>query len=229
MLATPAGRGVPSSNGNYYPLTFVWHPSNNIIAVCYGPGVDFTSNQIPVDLYIRSGNTFQYLNSNADSNYVPTSSRSQASQVDWNPAGTSLAMATGVLKIYNFVNNQLYFVTAQSVITGVNMTKVKWSNTGTYIAVASNSISSTDNYTNHLKIYKKTGDTYTSLSIPSPLRRITTLSWNLDDTILSVGYNASGASNNGFIEHWNRSGDTFTKTTPTFVSKTPQDIGWRRA
>jgi hypothetical protein len=229
ILATPAGRGIPSHTGNFYPLNLAWHPSSNIIAVSYGSTLDSLSSQIPVDLYIRSGNTFQYLNSNADDNYVPTSSRSLSHQIDWNPAGTSLAMATGVLKIYNFVNNKLYFVTAISVITGVSMTKVKWSNNGTYVAVASNSISSTDDYTNHLKIYKKTGDTYTSLSIPSPLRRIVSLGWNLDDSILSVGYNASGASNNGYIEHWNRSGDTFTKTTPTFVNKTPQDIAWRRA
>ncbi len=116
--------------------------------------------------------------------------------------------------------------------SGRVMSAAKFDPTGTYLAVGFN-FGGSPPAPERLRIWKRTGDTFTELTRPTdPLNGSSTsmvtysISWNNDGSSLAMGISVSP-----YVVIYNRSGDTFTKlaspsTLPTSVARS---VAWNPA
>lgn len=214
MIDTPALRDYQGST-----TALAWHPNSNILAI---------SSPSTIDLLSLSGTTLSYINSTTAGNFNPADAKRDAVDMDWHPSGNTLATVDGILTIFNFNGSQLTYVNSFGPSFG-SYSSVAWSPNGTYLAaaVATNRPNESYPWTYALKIFKKTGDTYTELSIPEPSNRINSLSWSADSSVLSVAYQSFAGTFSGYIDNYVRSGDTFTKVTPSLQVGTGT-LDWRK-
>lgn len=127
--------------------------------------------------------------------------------------------STGGLADFEYVT-QIHMVTGTGGTGDANGTKLKFSNDGVYLLAAAQELVTSTTYKS-LKMYKRTGDSFSELSIPQPDTSTSTsyldiyqVGWNNDASSFAVysqrSFNGSVAGSFQ-VAVYNRSGDTFTK------------------
>lgn len=149
--------------------------------------------------YLNAVTTFKTTADNANAFQVQTTSGTRVLGVDTvsNVVNVGVARTT---EAFSLLVNQAN--PSNPLLPSAPTSSVRpsaWSPSGTYLAIGSGSAT-------RLHIYKKSGDTFTKLSVTTPTGDVFGVTWSPDGQYLTAAH-----ATTPFVTTYKRSGDTFTK------------------